>query len=103
MPTIKRCLVSYTAADDETDEERHLICETLDSGRYVCSDPNAAITVTFDGEVFDIELQAFRDIRITACSVDASHRFLKTERVLLNGYQSWTDTVESDCTACRAT
>ncbi|MGI6535400.1 MAG: glycoside hydrolase family 36 protein [Eggerthellaceae bacterium] len=101
MPTIKRCIVSYTVADDETDEERHLICETLDSGRYVCSDPNAAITVTFDGEVFDIELQVFRDIRITACSVDAGHRFLKTERVLLNGYQSWTDTVESDINAFR--
>lgn len=101
MPNIKRCTVSYIVADDETDEKRHLTCETLDSGRYVCSDPNAAITIAFDGEVFDIELQAFRDIRISACSVDASHRFLRTERVLLNGYQSWTDTVESDINAFR--
>ena len=52
------------------------------------------LSVSFDGEVLQVRLRANVDLVLSSCEIDLEHRFAREERVLLNGYQSWTDTVE---------
>lgn len=100
MPALKRCTVVYRDAEDSAHKQR-LIPKRKAAGVYVAHDNHAQITVTFDGEVFDVKLQALRDIRVTECTIEAAHRFASSGRVLMNGYQSWTDTHETDIRAFR--
>ena len=57
-------------------------------------DPRAYVQVSFDGEVLEIDLTPREAFTIEMCRIDIRHAFTHDERVLLNGYQSWTDTVE---------
>ena len=54
----------------------------------------ASIECEFDGEVLTISLVAEESLYIESCRVALRHAFATDEQVLLNGYQSWTDTVE---------
>ena len=54
----------------------------------------AKVECSFDGEVLTIELVADEDLIVESCRVALRHAFASEEWVLLNGYQSWTDTVE---------
>ena len=54
----------------------------------------ADVTCSFDGEVFEIALVARDDVFVESCRVELRHAFATEERVLLNGYQSRTDTAE---------
>ena len=55
-----------------------------------------ALTVesAFDGEVVEVVATVQRAMRLELARVYLRHAFSSEERVLLNGYQSWTDTVE---------
>lgn len=101
MPDLKRCAIAYVPADDTAQDAHRLLLEAVGKGRYLCRDPYAAVNATFDGEVMDICLQAYRDIRVDACELEVEHHFLSSERLLLNGYQSWTDTHETGIDAFR--
>lgn len=59
-----------------------------------CETDCARIDCSFDGEVLEIGLTALEDLYIESCRVALRHAFASDELVLLNGYQSWTDTVE---------
>ena len=54
----------------------------------------ASVECEFDGEVLTISLVAEESLYIESCRVALRHAFATDEQVLLNGYQSWTDTVE---------
>lgn len=54
----------------------------------------AAFEFSFDGEKGTVRITARVPLRVTACTVRFAHDFAPEERVLLNGYQSWTDTAE---------
>ncbi|ACV21706.1 Alpha-galactosidase [Slackia heliotrinireducens] len=55
---------------------------------------NISINCTFDQEVFSVSVDVMSDVRIESCMVVWSHEFSNDERILLNGWQSWTDTQE---------
>ncbi|MGI6590206.1 MAG: glycoside hydrolase family 36 protein [Eggerthellaceae bacterium] len=107
MPALNRCTVAYVLADDASEETHYLVLEPDEKAQMEGADHGsvrdraAKLSVTFDGEVFDVRVKTFRDIRITECTLEARHHFQKTGRVLLNGYQSWTDTVETDIRSFR--
>ena len=50
--------------------------------------------VDFDGELLEVALDAHTDVLLDSCVLTLRHAFATDEAVLLNGYQSWTDTVE---------
>lgn len=54
----------------------------------------AAFDFAFDGRAGRLSVAARVPLRVTACTVRFAHDFAFDERVLLNGYQSWTDTAE---------
>lgn len=52
------------------------------------------IAVDFDGETLALHVEAHRPVLLLHCRLDFEHHFVGDERVLMNGYQSWTDTTE---------
>ena len=54
----------------------------------------AEVTCSFKDDVLEIGLTARDELHIESCRVELRHAFATDEQVLLNGYQSWTDTVE---------
>ena len=54
----------------------------------------ATVECSFDGEVLAVALVAEEELYIESCRIALRHAFATDEQVLLNGYQSWTDTVE---------
>ena len=57
-------------------------------------DEAVLLDATFDGEVVEIALKARRPIALELLRLRLRHAFTGDEMVLLNGYQSWTDTRE---------
>lgn len=53
-----------------------------------------AVKAAFDGEVLELSADVRADVRLEDVQVVLRHAFGHNEEVLLNGYQSWTDTVE---------
>ena len=69
--------------------------------RFELPGPNGApspkvgtAVVSFDGEVLAVVIEAQTELLVEYCAVTLRHAFSGDEQVLLNGYQSWTDTVE---------
>lgn len=58
------------------------------------SDEAIDIDATFNGEVLEVAATAHEAVRLQLVQVRLRHAFASDEMVLLNGYQSWTDTVE---------
>lgn len=58
------------------------------------SDEAIEVGVSFDGEVVEATVTAKTAIELGFFQVKLRHAFASDEHVLLNGYQSWTDTVE---------
>ena len=52
------------------------------------------VEASFDGEVVELAVVPRRAVRIESARVTLRHAFATDELVLLNGYQSWTDTAE---------
>ena len=50
--------------------------------------------VAYDGEVMAVSFVPAEPVTVEFCQVKLRHAFASDEMVLLNGYQSWTDTVE---------
>ena len=58
------------------------------------SDDSVGLEVAYDGETLEVAVTPRCDVRVESCDVTLRHAFATDEQVLLNGYQSWTDTVE---------
>lgn len=58
------------------------------------SDGIIDVDVGFDGEVLEVALTPVEPVHVESCRIVLRHAFASDELVLLNGYQSWTDTVE---------
>ena len=58
------------------------------------SDDSISLEVAFDGEVLEVAVVPRRPVRMRRLVVTLRHAFATEEMVLLNGYQSWTDTAE---------
>lgn len=52
------------------------------------------VEALFDGEVVELAVTPAMPLRVRFCQVKLRHAFASDEMVLLNGYQSWTDTAE---------
>ena len=52
------------------------------------------VRVGFDGELIEVTLAALVDVLFDSSVLTLRHAFSTDEAILLNGYQSWTDTVE---------
>ena len=59
-----------------------------------CSDKAVECEVGFDGEVLEVSLTSREPVVLESCKVVLRHAFVSDELVLLNGYQSWTETAE---------
>ena len=57
-------------------------------------DGSLCVAVSFDGEVLEVRAKASAALFLEAFKLDLRHAFSSDEMVLLNGYQSWTDTHE---------
>lgn len=57
---------------------------------YVTQD--VSVLARFDGEVLSFEVTPLVPVRLERFEVEFAHVFASSERVLLNGYQSWTTT-----------
>lgn len=55
---------------------------------------DVAVETSFDGEVLEVAVVAARPILVEQLQIRLRHAFATDEMVLLNGYQSWTDTIE---------
>ena len=66
----------------------------MPSSAICCSDKAVECEVGFDGEVLEVSLTSREPVVLESCKVVLRHAFTSDELVLLNGYQSWTDTVE---------
>ena len=53
-----------------------------------------SVTVSFDGEIGEVAVVPSASLEVVDVRVALRHAFGSDERVLLGGYQSWTDTVE---------
>ncbi len=74
----------------ELDERFTISCEDV---RDMAGD-QVSVEASFDGEVVDIAIVAHVDVTVETFQVVLRHAFATEELVLMNGYQSWTDTVE---------
>lgn len=72
---------------------RGLSCE-LGEGGGACGDGCLDARASFDGEVLSVRVRALARLSLEQAAVTLSHAFSPDERVLMNGYQSWTDTHE---------
>lgn len=63
---------------------------------YGGSSDDGVLGVRFDGRGDEVRVSAIahEDIELQSCHVGFSRAFSRDERILLNGYQSWTDTSE---------
>ena len=59
-----------------------------------CENEDAGLTASWDGEVLELGLTAKQDLRVERVEINLRHAFTSDEKVLFNGYQSWTDTIE---------
>ena len=87
QPTELRLAVC--AADD--DRVREL---AFDPMAGALADDAADIAFSFDGETIEVSIVPKCELYVKACALELRHAFATEELVLMNGYQSWTDTVE---------
>ena len=76
----------------------------VEAGGDVCTEERDAfasfsaevldVQATFDGETLEVAVTAHEAVRLRQVQVKLRHAFASDEMVLLNGYQSWTDTSE---------
>lgn len=71
-------------------------CNRAADGNAQAREGDFSSACTCDGTTVALRLTAHVPLRLTSCAVGLSHEFAADETVLLNGYQSWTDTVERD-------
>lgn len=74
------------ASGDVHDVERDAFAPFCDEAVF--------IETSFDGEVLEVAVVPRRPVRMRLMVVTLRHAFATEEMVLLNGYQSWTDTAE---------
>ncbi len=81
------CWMRYRLATGEGYDVRQVPFESFDAGE-------AEVEASFDGEVLELAVTPRAELTLAACSVGFRHDYAADERVLLNGYQSWTNTAE---------
>ncbi len=94
--------IRYRLADDADGEVQTLHHDLSAMGevqtrvdeRAVAEDGALGVCVAFDGEVLEVALEAHADVLLEPFEVTLRHAFGTDEAVLINGYQSWTDTTE---------
>jgi alpha-galactosidase len=59
-----------------------------------CDDGTVALRFSRDDNVIEIRVQSSKDVVVEQCRVGFMRTFVEGDRILLNGYQSWTDTEE---------
>ena len=59
-----------------------------------CEDGALSLEATFDGEAMEVAVTPAQPVTLEFFQITLRHAFATDEMVLLNGYQSWTDTVE---------
>ena len=77
-------------SDDETGD----ICTEKRDEFESFRDEAVDFEATFDGEVIEVAITPHRAVRLKRVDVMLRHAFASDEMVLLNGFQSWTDTRE---------
>ena len=85
-----RYQVKYRAVSDGGDFEPLCTLVLENCPTYVTQD--LSILTRFDGEVLSFEVTPLVPVRLEAFEVQVEHEFDRMERVLLNGYQSWSTT-----------
>ncbi|HAM16403.1 MAG TPA: alpha-galactosidase [Eggerthellaceae bacterium] len=55
---------------------------------------DVSVQLAFDGQVIQVAVEPLRPVLLESAQVQLRHAFATNESVLLNGYQSWTDTAE---------
>ena len=60
----------------------------------VSDDDTLGVRVSSDGELLEVTIEARSAVLLEPFEVELRHAFATDEAVLLNGYQSWTDTTE---------
>lgn len=71
--------------------EQHVVeCDPLE----VPADKMSGLSVVCDGEVIEVSVAPAEPLTVEFLQVKLRHAFQTDEMVLLNGYQSWTDTTE---------
>ncbi|MDO4399701.1 MAG: alpha-galactosidase [Coriobacteriia bacterium] len=85
-----RYQVKYRAVSDGGDIGPLCTLVLENCPTYVTQD--LSILARFDGEVLSFEVTPLVPVRLEAFEVQVEHEFDRMERVLLNGYQSWSTT-----------
>lgn len=96
---------SASRIDSDAPSRFRIVCRFVDNGaagECVLEGPwgepveNDAVAVAFDedGAAFTLVLDVRERLQVVACDVVFDHRFERDERIVLNGYQSWTETHE---------
>jgi alpha-galactosidase len=94
--------IRYQLADDADGEVQvlqhdlsvmHEARERVDE-RAVSEDGALGACISFDGEVLEVAVEAHADVLLEPFEITLRHAFATDEAVLINGYQSWTDTTE---------
>ena len=70
------------------------LCAEEREGFASFSDESLAVEASFDGEVIEIAVTAGAPVRLKSVVTRLRHAFSSDEMVLMNGFQSWTDTRE---------
>lgn len=94
--------IGYRLADDadaEVQTLRHDLSALRDvktrvEDRVVADDGAVAVCLAFDGEQLEVYVEAHAAVLLEPFEISLRHAFATDEAVLVNGYQSWTDTVE---------
>ena len=87
------CTVEYVLEGDPEEEVR-TECFGIAEATSAHHGADLSLKTSFSGELFAAVVVASKPLRVLGCEVEFQREFARGEKVLLNGYQSWTDTVE---------
>ncbi|MBQ9002785.1 MAG: alpha-galactosidase [Eggerthellaceae bacterium] len=76
------------------DVETDVTCTVESDSFGPIADESVDLVARLDGEVLEVEAKVLRPIVLKGVKVVLRHAFSSDELVLMNGYQSWTDTRE---------
>ncbi len=86
------CHVRYETHATEGEDNR--VGDVLVDDGAPFDDGTICVRIVRDGETLQVLATAHEDVTLHICQLGFHRAFSKSDRILLNGYQSWTDTVE---------
>ena len=54
------------------------------------------LEINTDGDIFSVSVKAYETINIQKLCAEFEYEYCENEKIFLNGYQSWTDSIEHD-------